>query len=322
MAQRASVCVVIPAYNAESSLRETLESVFAQTREPDEIIVVDDGSTDGTAAVVRSYGDRIRYIYQENQGLPGARNTGVHHTNCDWVAFFDSDDLMLPQKLERQMAVAEMNPSLCLIYSSFDIFYTDGTRRNIAAFPADKLWPALRYRSPILPSTSMIRRSTLLELDGFRNVYGAEDWDFWFRLVRRYSTSVIKEIPETLVLYRVWEFNLTKKFVEVNRSMLQLVDELLLSGLTGLKRSIWKRRIEARLFYELSVELRGARNERYWEYAIESLLRWPFWGKIVTYKRYKVFAHMMLTRLRNPRANLHYWWPQRQCRAGRSLSVN
>src|ERR1700689_5366317 len=92
------ISVVIPAYNAEPHLRATLESVLAQTVQPYEIIVVNDGSTDRTEQIALSYVPRIRYIKQENQGLAGARNTGIHAAVGEWIALLDSDDLVVPEK--------------------------------------------------------------------------------------------------------------------------------------------------------------------------------------------------------------------------------
>jgi glycosyltransferase involved in cell wall biosynthesis len=155
------ITVAIPAYNAEPYLREALDSVLAQTCKPHEIIVVNDGSHDRTEEIALSYGSSIRYIKQENQGLSGARNTAIREASGDWIALFDSDDVMLPEKLERQTRVIEENPNLMLVYSAFTYLYENGSTYEMAAFPARKLWPALRYRTPILPSTSVIRRSAL-----------------------------------------------------------------------------------------------------------------------------------------------------------------
>src|SRR4051812_11632140 len=93
--------VVIPAYNREGVLGRALESVLAQTRQPDEIIVVDDGSSDGTSAVARSYGSFVRVIGQLHSGVSVARNTGVDSSSADFIAFLDSDDYWARDHLER-----------------------------------------------------------------------------------------------------------------------------------------------------------------------------------------------------------------------------
>ena len=315
------ITIAIPAYNAEACLRETLESALAQTYPAYEILVVDDGSKDRTEEIARSFGDRIRYIRQENQGIAGARNTAIREAKGDWIAFLDHDDLILPEKLQKQVAVIEANPNLVVVYSAFAYLYVDGTTKVVAAFPARDLWPALRYRTPILPSTSIIRRSALLEIGGFQKLYCVDDWNLWFRLVRRYSVASFQELPESLTLYRWWENNESKNFMPMAKASLELLDTLLLEDLKGFKKKVWRRMIEARIYYSLALSLRDANNDRAWEYAIESFLKWPFFGKALTPYRYKVFAHMLWTRVCNFRLSFRYWWPLRRCRENLTLSA-
>ena len=315
------ISIVIPAYNSELCLQETLESALAQTRPAHEILVVDDGSTDRTEEIVRSFGNRIRYVKQQNQGIAGARNTGIREATGDWIAFLDHDDLILPQKLQRQTAAIEANPNLVVVYSAFTYLYPDGKTVRVDAFPANQLWPAIRYRTPILPSTAVIRRSALQEIGGFQKVYCVDDWNLWFRLVRRYSAEAFQDLPESFTIYRWWENNESKKFMAVAEAALGLLDTLLVEDLTGLKKMMWKRIVEARIYYGLCLNLREVNNDRAWEFAIESLLRWPFWGSVITPHRYRVFAHMLWTRVRRFRLNFRYWWPVRRCRENLTLSV-
>ena len=95
------ISAVIPAYNCEKYIGRAIQSVLSQTRPVDEIIVVDDGSTDTTAEIVRSFGDKVKLIQQENAGECAARNTGIKAASCQWVAFLDADDEWLPEKIER-----------------------------------------------------------------------------------------------------------------------------------------------------------------------------------------------------------------------------
>ena len=102
--------IVVPAYNSETTLGETLRSLLAQTFSSFEIVVVDDGSTDGTRAVAAGFADpRIQIVSQANRGLAGARNTGIHHARGAYVGFCDADDLWVPEKLERHVAHLEAN---------------------------------------------------------------------------------------------------------------------------------------------------------------------------------------------------------------------
>lgn len=307
------ISIAISAYNSELCLRETLESALAQTCPAHEIIVVNDGSTDQTEQIALSFGDQIRYVKQENRGLSETRNHAIRVATGDWIAFLDHDDLLLPEKIEKQLAAIEADPNLMVVYSAFTYLYTDGSTQEVPVFPAKDLWPALRYRTPILPSTSIVRRSALLEVGGFRTI-PTEDWDLWFRLIRRYPATAFQGIPESLTLYRQWEYNLTKKFMRMAASVLHMLDTLLLEDLTGFTKLIWKRRIEARVYYRLALSFRECGDERYWEFAIGSLLKWPFFGKIVPWDRYKVLAHMLYTKLRHFRFDFRYWWPKRACR--------
>ena len=107
-----SVTAIIPAFNAEASLARAVESVLAQTLPPNEIIVVDDGSTDDTRGQVERFGDKVRYIRQENSGPGAARNTGIQAAKSSWIAFLDSDDEWFPSRLSSQIDLVQRNPKL------------------------------------------------------------------------------------------------------------------------------------------------------------------------------------------------------------------
>src|SRR5262245_53826716 len=109
------VSVVIPAFDAEAFLAETVESVLRQTWRRREVIVVDDGSTDGTPGVVRRFGDAVRYLRQENRGGGAARNAGASAARGDLVSFLDHDDLWAPETLERQVDVLRRRPESGLV---------------------------------------------------------------------------------------------------------------------------------------------------------------------------------------------------------------
>ena len=110
------VSVVVPAYNSERYLGEALRSVLSQTRAPSELIMVDDGSSDGTASVARSFGDDVRYVRQPNGGIGSARNRGVELASGEHIAFLDADDLWEPGKLQRQLAALEEGPQLDMVF--------------------------------------------------------------------------------------------------------------------------------------------------------------------------------------------------------------
>lgn len=120
------ISVVIPAYNAQHSLRETLDSVFAQTWPELDVIVVDDGSTDHTAAVLASFGNRVRVIRQANGGLASARRAGVAAARGEFIALMDADDLCRPERLAVQARVLQRWPEVTLCCSDFDAFDQQG----------------------------------------------------------------------------------------------------------------------------------------------------------------------------------------------------
>src|SRR3989338_7702436 len=113
-----AVSVVIATYNRARFLPETIESVLKQSLRDFELIIVDDGSTDGTSQLLKSYGDRLRLFYQENRGPSAARNLGVRHSRGRWIAIQDSDDICLPDQLEVLLDYAEKNPHLGMVFAN------------------------------------------------------------------------------------------------------------------------------------------------------------------------------------------------------------
>jgi len=124
-----TVSVIIPSYNRAVYLERALHSVLGQTCPADEIIVVDDGSTDNTRKIITGLCQSIQYCYQDNKGVSAARNKGIQQANGQWLAFLDSDDEWLPAKLEKQLAVARQHPSNHIIHTD-EIWIRNGKRVN------------------------------------------------------------------------------------------------------------------------------------------------------------------------------------------------
>ena len=116
------ISVIIPTYNYANYVRDAVESVLNQSYKEFEIIVVDDGSTDGTKKVLEPLKNRIRYIYQENRGLPSAYNTGIKASKGEYIAFLDSDDLWLPEKLKLQKKYFDDNPAVGMVICNGYLF--------------------------------------------------------------------------------------------------------------------------------------------------------------------------------------------------------
>jgi len=115
------VSAIIPCYNYGKYLPRAIDSILAQTRPVSEILVVDDGSTDNTREVATSYGDRVQYIFQQNQGRAAARNHGMREATGDWIALLDADDWWFPEKIELQLKAAAARPEAVLVYTGIKL---------------------------------------------------------------------------------------------------------------------------------------------------------------------------------------------------------
>jgi glycosyltransferase involved in cell wall biosynthesis len=140
--QRATVSVVIPTFNRAAILRRAIDSVLAQTRQADEVIVVDDGSTDDTRRVVERYGGKVRYHHQSNAGVGAARNAGIDAAASQFIAFLDSDDAWGRDKLKLQMEILESHPDVAIAYC--DMAVIDDEEREVAASFIEQHMPSYR----------------------------------------------------------------------------------------------------------------------------------------------------------------------------------
>ena len=184
-----SIAVVIPTYNRITTLARAIESVLAQTSPASEIIVVDDGSSDGTASWIREHYPQIKLIEQPNRGVSAARNRGIESTHCDWIALLDSDDEWLPKKLEEQVALITGRSEHRLIHSD-EIWIRNGVRVNPMKKHAKKggwIFQGCLPLCAISPSAAMIHRSLFDEVGLFDETLPAcEDYDMWLRITSRF----------------------------------------------------------------------------------------------------------------------------------------
>ncbi len=203
MPERTLVSVVIPAWNAEAWVGRAVESALAQDHEPKEIIVVDDGSTDGTADVLAAYGRRIRLVRQTNRGLPAARNAGLRAARGTLVAFLDADDRWLPGKLAAQVALMRERPDLGFCATEAWLEDEAGRRlgrwRDEGRLPGRTFLETLFARNAAVPGSAsavMVRRELALAVGGFDETLRAhEDVDLWMRLA---AVAGFACVPEPL----------------------------------------------------------------------------------------------------------------------------
>jgi len=216
------ISVVLPAFNSKRSISRAIESVLSQIFTDYEIIVIDDGSTDNTADVVKKFGSKVNYIYQEHAGVSVARNTAIAAAKGQWIAFLDSDDEWLAEKLKLQMNLLQRNPNLrwcsCNWYQSFysrrvPIGNSPKIRAALAGgdYFENYFQIATEGRCPILTTTIIVHKDIFEQLGGFEPGRArGQDVDMWWRIAHNYPS--IGYIAEPLaVRYLDVENPITKK---------------------------------------------------------------------------------------------------------------
>ena len=195
------VSVIIPTFNRRDLVRKAIDCVLAQTHPVEDIIVIDDGSTDGTAeAIEAGYGSRVRLVRQQNAGVSAARNRGLALARGEYLSLLDSDDLWLAEKTARQVRWLDAHPDFGMVLC--DIMQVDGEGRDIGPIHRRDFIPedgrVLRWviRQPALaPLSAMFRREVYEDVGGFdTSLRTAEDIDFHLRVARRWPIGVVSEV--------------------------------------------------------------------------------------------------------------------------------
>ncbi len=228
------VSVVVPAYNYGRYLGEAIDSVLAQTHRHFELIVVDDGSSDNTREIVTAYTDpRVRYVWQQNQGLSAARNTGIREARFDFVAFLDADDLWRPNHLAEAMAeFARRSPECALVASNSQRMDQHGVEMA-TRFPD---WQGTQIidaseiviRTRFMPSTAVVRRAAFDRCGGFDNsLRSSEDREMWMRIAAQYEVACRNEAT---VLVRKHTANMSKHADRMCHSMRTVIERAQKNG--------------------------------------------------------------------------------------------
>ena len=220
------ISVVIPAYNAAATLLQTIDSIRVQTFSNFELIVIDDGSTDQTAACAQSVQDsRVRIFTCPNQGLACSRNRGIEWSRGEFITFIDADDMWTPDKLELQLDALRRQPGAALAYS-WTAFVDSKGRFLFAKEPCriegDVYSHLLRDNFVASGSNFLVRRDSAVAVDGFDiTLEAAHDWDFCLRIASRWQFAVV---PRYQIIYRISESAMSANAVRAERNCLLLCE--------------------------------------------------------------------------------------------------
>ena len=296
-----NVAVVINTYNCKPYIQAAVESVLAQTLAPAEVVVVDDGSSDGTMALVQSvFGDRVRYHYHSNRGISQSRNVGVRICSAEWVAFLDADDTWMAEKLERQAEAAGDNPRIGMVLCDGVEVSEDGTFLAALTLPrplsTDLVRSRLRSRCMITTSGVVIRRKALLAVGEFpTDLSFGEDWLTFAKVAMAYEVAtahkpLFRKTQLTTGLSGNPELALQQGIVCLRRCR----------GV--LTRSRWPERwFDAMAFRRTEMQLRIHASRMYVRRGEKSkaivtvaagIARWPFLGPTQLRSLYWLFAEL------------------------------
>ncbi|MCL4871764.1 MAG: glycosyltransferase [Anaerolineae bacterium] len=224
------VSVIIPTYNRADLLPQTLATILGQTYPQVEIIVVDDGSTDDTPAVLAQYADRIQIIRQENQGEAAARNHGLAAATGAYLSFLDDDDLLLPNKVERQVHFLQQRSEVDVLYSRYYQMDAGGNLlAKVGMLPERDILAELVYGNFIFIGSAMVRRRCVEQAGGFdlslpfQGKY-SEDWEWFLRLALLGCTFACIQTP--LCAYRMGPISQTANVAHSEQGIMAILDRL------------------------------------------------------------------------------------------------
>ncbi|MBI4777213.1 MAG: glycosyltransferase [Deltaproteobacteria bacterium] len=234
------VSVIIPTYNRASRLEEAVRSVLDQTFRDFELIVVDDGSTDGTREMLEGFGAGVKVLVQARSGVSAARNLGIEAARGPLIAFLDSDDLWLDRKLEVQAAHFRMRPK-SLICQTEEVWIRKGRRVNPKAYHKKRSGNIFRIsleRCMVSPSAVMLRRSLLEEVGVFdTSMEACEDYDLWLRVACRHPVALI---DEPLTIKRGGHSDqLSRTVPSLDRLRIHSLSKLLSANVLSIEQTGW-----------------------------------------------------------------------------------
>ena len=255
---QSNVSVVIPTFNRGHTLNRAIDSVLGQTLLPSEIIVVDDGSTDGTEELISTEYSSVSYIRSENRGVSAARNLGMKAAKSDWFAFLDSDDQWLPHKLEKQFEYLSCNRDFKLVHCD-ELWIRKGKRVNPKAKHQKHggyIFEQCLSLCAISPSASLVHRTLFDELGCFdETLQACEDYDLWLRICAVYPVLYVDE--PLLIKFGGHEDQLSQKFWGMDRFRVEALRKILRTqNLTESQRL----KASSKLIEKCSVLIGGAKK--------------------------------------------------------------
>ena len=221
------VSIVIPTYNRSELLRMSVESALAQTYPNVEIIVVDDGSTDDTAALVSQYTDQVTYLKQDNQGVAAARNAGFRASAGEYATFLDDDDLIMPTKIEHQVQVLASRPEVGLVHCRYYYADKDGNLLDkVGLLPEGEVLEELLCGNFVWMGAPLIRRQCLDRAGYFDQEIPSviADWDLWLRIAL--AGTPFACVQEPLGAYRVQQDSMLANVAELERATFTVFDKV------------------------------------------------------------------------------------------------
>ncbi len=254
-----NISVVIPTYNRKHTLPRAIESVLHQTLQPIEIILVDDGSNDGTKKWIKTTYPAIKLIEQSNQGVSAARNVGIKFAKYKWIALLDSDDEWLPEKLERQIEALQQNPEIKFCHTE-EIWIRNGVRVNqkkkhqkYGGYIFEKCLDICR----ISPSSAIFHQSLLDDAGYFDEALSVcEDYDLWLRITAEYPVLFLDE--PLINKYGGHEDQLSKVPDGIEIYRIQVLEKLIQQEFTfSQKKSMEKMLIRKLKIYAIGAQKRG-----------------------------------------------------------------
>jgi glycosyltransferase involved in cell wall biosynthesis len=222
------VSVIVPTYNYAEFIGEAIKSVLDQTIQDFEILVIDDGSTDNTKEVVLSFGDKVRYFYQSQQGPAKARNKGIVESKGEYIAFLDADDVWLPSKLEKQVNLFRSNPKLGMVVTDNFLFDDAGIYREYVNkkgyLITGDVVANIFINSGVVTPTVMVRREVFDKVGLFEeNLYIAEDDNMWIRIAAEYDVDIVDESLAKIRDHRGRTMRVSDKLIESVEKNIELL---------------------------------------------------------------------------------------------------